>query len=199
MKKKLIALLSFGLLAAASQLFSQVDNPGKFYVAVRGGAYWLDSITINGAKVAPDAGYSISGAVGYEMFLTDFGNYEHPLNLRLEVESGYANVSKSVTVSGQNVSGNIDSVPVMFNVLIDYYFTSSFYAYGGIGAGLCITDFSVDYLGSQNTTNYAVQARAGLGYKINEVVALEVGYRIFSEKFKEPVGQTLEGGIVLRF
>jgi|GEM_PF-2216679 len=193
MNKKIIAWCSFGLIASLTSAFASFEE-GNFYVAARGGAMWIDSISVAGGKFTPDAGYSVTGAVGYEMPLPDLGNPDHPIRLRLEIESGYAN--SSTTVNGTSV--NIDFVPVMANAIIDYYITQNIYVYAGIGGGLSIQNASA--LGySENHNNYAVQARGGAGYKITETISLEAGYRIFSQKFQSPVAQMFEAGIVMRF
>lgn len=193
MNRKIIAWCSFGLIASLTQVFAALDD-GKFYVAARGGAVWVGSTNINGKSITLDPGYAVSGALGYEMALPDLGNPDHPIRLRLEIESGYGSASSTQG----NISYSSNTVPIMANAIIDYYFTQKLYVYGGIGGGLAIQDVSGGAY-SENHTNYAVQARGGAGYKLNEALSIEAGYRIFCQKFENPLSQMFEAGIVLRF
>jgi len=223
MKKKLITLLCATLLVAWTQAFgasAPALGTGQFYVSVRGGAVWIDSTFVSVTNLATgttvsgdvnmDTGYAVTGAVGYVMSIAEFDDPFRPLKLRLEIESGYANATKyaSGTVSGYSVSGKLEAevVPVMFNVLLEYSLSESFYVFGGVGGGLSIQKVSLSANAgsasdSTSKTNnyYAAQARLGVGYMINENVSLELSYRLYSQQFSSPLTQAVEGGIAVRF
>ncbi len=189
MKKKLIALFCVGLLAAGSQVFgASALGKGQFYVSARGGAMTVDRVTTAaGTKVTLDTGYAITGAVGYVMPIYDLGNPYRPLKLRLEIESGYAEASKS--------GYKVKIVPVMFNAMLEYNLTEKIYVFGGVGGGLSIQKST----GEDDHNYYAVQARGGVGYMFNEVLSLELSYRLYAQQFKSPLAQMFEGGITMRF
>ena len=186
--KKLIALLSIGLVASCANVFGglfgdSVYGETQFYAAMRGGALWLDGVDGNYL----DTGYLITGSVGLQMPLCDIMNDPTKVvDVRIELESGYGANSKD--------GFNANLVPVLVNVLVDVPITEKLYLFAGVGGGLAMLNGDIE-----EHTLYMVQARGGLGYKLNEVIAIEIGYRLAALQFKEPLMQSMEGGLVFRF
>lgn len=201
MKKNSIAAALILLIAFAAPAFAAYGD-GNFYAAVRGGAGW-DSINISNVNF--DTGYGITGALGYDVSVSDFDQFR----VRGEVEFGYASVSANMQSGVVSGTDKIDSIPLMVNGLVDFYVTEQFYLYGGGGLGALFSNENVNVnapgvsvWGTGSSVQFCTQVRVGLGYKITETVALEAGYRLLvAAPFDDHplIKNMIEAGIVLRF
>lgn len=201
MKKNRINACLLLLCSFAAPAFAEYGD-GNFYAAVRGGAGW-DSINISNVNF--DTGYGITGALGYDVSISDLDQFR----VRGEVEFGYASVSANIQSGVVSGTDKIDSIPLMFNGIFDFYVTEQFYLYGGGGLGALFSNENVTanapgvvVWGTGSSVQFCTQLRAGLGYKITEMIALEAGYRfLVAAPFDSyPLFRNMiEAGIVFRF
>ena len=130
-----------------------------------------------GTKAKFDAGYNLSGALGY-----------HWGKLRLEGEIAYAeNDFDTVEIVGIKVgaNGDLSSLGFMLNAFRDFEISGPWHVYLGGGAGLAIVsinDLSIVGvpLADDDDTVFAYQLGTGAGYGISPSSTLTLDYRFFS-------------------
>lgn len=177
---------------------------GGPYVTIAGGALWLHDADVNGADIEFDTGFSVLAAVGYA-----FGN-----GLAVEVESGYmeADFQGHADYLGQHVDfdGEFRQVPIMANVLYHMDITDKLGFYIGGGAGIVWSETEVEsvqglpFSASYDDWEFALQAKAGLCFHINEAASVNIGYRFIHVNdaiggSDDSKGHVLEGGFTYRF
>ncbi|OIO60733.1 MAG: hypothetical protein AUJ82_01815 [Verrucomicrobia bacterium CG1_02_43_26] len=183
MNKKLLTIL----IAAASFVGGQAfAGDSDFYVAGFGNGGWHNDSSIKNIGVTNKTQYKFGFgggvAVGYI--------FEQ---IRFELEGSYRqNDIKKSTVTGLTLNkgkGNVNYASLMANVYYDIPVSEDFYVYVGAGAGVAQEKIKNDMIASPATTiaNYrstrtvfAWQAMVGVGYNINEDVAIYAGYRLFA-------------------
>ena len=160
-QKCIIGLLALCLLPQVSL----AKEEGQLYGALSLLAVWNDDadLDLNGVKVADidyDAGFGISGAIGY-----DWGN------VRTELELVSRSNDMDITAGAVTLGGDIDSLALMGNLYYDQHNSSDFTPYIGVGLG------AVDVDGFD--TVFAYQAMGGVTYTIDKQNEVFVGYRYF--------------------
>lgn len=187
---KYVAHIAFltTLLASASALAEvEEERWPRWYVGISGGVAFFDESDLSGASTGGidyDAGYSVSGSLGYLPAFS--GPYLN--NLRFEVELGYrAAEMESYTLNGTSFSGRDDvrMLTYMANAFYDFRNDGKWTPYLGAGAGLA--DVHVDSSsGLGNTSDsdevLAYQFLAGVTYAPESIPLTEwgIGYRYFA-------------------
>lgn len=169
-------------------------DKGGFYVGVKGGYEYRDpsgsvgdnaaAATNNNAtgKWKDESGYTVGGAVGY-----NFAGFGVPV--RAEAEYLYHDQFKySATNSTTGAfSSKIDIHTVFANFYYDFKTGTAFTPYVGAGLGVAWINQKVASTftgwtgstsdGSYDTTNFAWNVGAGVGYSLTDNVILDLGYR----------------------
>lgn len=163
MRKSLGALAAFAISLAASSANAQTWYAGG-YGALN---YTHDgSVTAFAGDAKYDLGLGIAGYIGF--FVQD--------NIRIEGELSYR--ANDIDSIGGPVSGDVETLAVMANALIDFKLESNFEPYLGAGLGLAEVEYRIGVLGFDDTV-LAVQMIAGLGVELSPTVELTVDYRLF--------------------
>jgi outer membrane protein OmpA-like peptidoglycan-associated protein len=178
--KKIISSLALVSSVAFVPVLAQAQTPEGPYVAVHGGVNFNDSSDLKfgdttpfpgqKARIKTDTGYAAGGAFGYS-----FGNFGFG-SPRLELEGTWrSNNIKHLDVGGSRVGGhgNVDSVAIMTNALMDFDTGTNFYPYLGGGFGAVMGWVDSDY----SDTVFGYQGIAGVGYNVTENVGLTLDYR----------------------
>ncbi len=162
MKKALLAAAAVVALPAMAQA-QTAPMPG-FYIGGEGGLNWLLNTTIAGLGVTTSTGWAAGGMIGYDF-----------VGPRVEVEATYRSNPGTTGANGFAVSGNIDQLSVMANLLYDFMPASVITPYVGVGAGVAFVD-SNTALGS---TVFAYQGIIGLGWNATENVRVNLDGRYY--------------------
>lgn len=120
------------------------------------------------AELSFDPGFGFIAAVGNEFD-----------GLRGEIEMAYRTNDVDKFSSGgfsESVNGDISSLAVMGNLLVDLPLSESIRPFLGAGIGLA----NVDLDGDDDDTVFAYQAIAGLGFPLTHVTTLDLQYRYFA-------------------
>lgn len=191
MKKYAIATITAAMLSAPA-ITAKAD---PLYISLSGG---LNLMSNSDAKVS-DTETSIKNAVEYKRGYALEGAFGEKTGVfRGEIAVGYQSSDVDKVLGSDIVEqlGEIDNyedltvtasaLTVMYNVYADYDMKGilSPYLMGGLGAAFVDmgTSFKVDgveYDSSYDKTVFAWQLGAGLGIKITNNVALDLGYRYF--------------------
>lgn len=165
-KKALLAaaaIVAVPMAANAQSLFSATGPayPG-FYIGAEGGANWL----LNNNSYLMDTGWAAGGKIGYDF-----------VGPRIEVEGLYhSNTGTGVVAfpngAFANVSGRIEQVSVMANLLYDFFPGATITPYIGAGAGVAFVDSTIQGC-RMCSTQFAYQGIVGLGF--NATQALRIG------------------------
>jgi OOP family OmpA-OmpF porin len=166
MKKALLAAAAvFALPVAAhaqSDWFTSTYQayPG-FYIGAEGAANWL----LNNQSYIMDTGWAAGGKVGYDF-----------VGPRVELEGMYHSNTGSAVVAFPTgyatVTGRIDQVSVMGNLLYDFFPGAMITPYIGAGAGVAFVDANIQGC-KMCLAMFAYQGILGLGY--NATPALRIG------------------------
>ncbi|PKN11723.1 MAG: hypothetical protein CVU69_11260 [Deltaproteobacteria bacterium HGW-Deltaproteobacteria-4] len=103
--------------------------------------------------------------------------------LRGEIEMAYrTNDIDEVSFQGLNasVNGDITSLAVMGNLLVDLAVSETVRPFLGAGIGLANVEVNSNDLGDEDDTVFAYQAIAGLGFPLTHVTTLDLQYRYFA-------------------
>ena len=166
MKKFLLATaVMFAVPAAAnaqSDWFSSTNPTYQgFYIGAQGGLNWL----LNNQSYVMDTGWALGGRVGYDF-----------VGPRFEVEGMYHyNTGSAVVIfptGYANVSGRIEQVSVMGNLLYDFFPGATVTPYIGAGAGVAFVDANIQGC-KMCLTMFAYQGILGIGY--NATPAMRIG------------------------
>ena len=152
---------------------------GGWYLGVSGGAAFLQEISVDGVDIQSDVGWSAIATLGY-----NFGN-----GFAVELESGYAETEfDKISFGGfdRGLGGDYKQIPIILSGVFNGRINDVLSVYIAGGAGAVWSESSIDGWGggrggriSVTDDNWAfvLQAKAGVRWDINDVVALNVGYR----------------------
>lgn len=181
----LMVVLAFGQAFAAD---------GGVYVGIKGGYEYRDisknDVTAGNqqnatnSKWSDKSGYTVGGAVGY-----NFAGMGLPV--RAEAEYLYHNQFKYSAVNGTATgstgafSSKIDIHTVFANVYYDINTGTAFTPYVGAGIGAAFINQKVASTftgwggnnGNYDTTNFAWNVGAGVGYSLTKNIIIDLGYR----------------------
>jgi len=166
-KKALLAAAAVLALPVAAQAQSSSwfgsagpTYPG-FYIGAQGGANWL----LNNQSYVMDTGWTVGGKVGYDF-----------VGPRVELEGMYHSNTGSAVVAFPTgyatVTGRIDQISVMGNLLYDFFPGAMITPYIGAGAGVAFVDANIQGC-KMCLAMFAYQGILGLGY--NATPALRIG------------------------
>jgi len=166
-KKALLAAAAVLALpmAAQAQSSSWFGSAGPtypgFYIGAQGGANWL----LNNQSYVMDTGWTVGGKVGYDF-----------VGPRVELEGMYHSNTGSAVVAFPTgyatVTGRIDQISVMGNLLYDFFPGAMITPYIGAGAGVAFVDANIQGC-KMCLAMFAYQGILGLGY--NATPALRIG------------------------
>jgi OOP family OmpA-OmpF porin len=152
-----VALLATPMAAANAQsMFTPgAANPG-FYIGGEGGLNWL----LNNNSYTMDTGYAVGGKIGYDF-----------VGPRVELEGLYRNNRGSGIVQSPNgsfnyVTGQVNQISAMANVLYDFAPGATITPYIGAGAGIAFVDPSLAPGCTMCSTQFAYQGIVGIGYNL---------------------------------
>ena len=166
MKKLLLATALMFAVPAAANAQSDWFSPSSqtyqgFYIGVQGGANWL----LNNQSYVMDTGWTAGGKVGYDF-----------VGPRVELEGMYHyNTGSAVVIfptGYANVTGRMEQVSVMANVLYDFFPGATVTPYIGGGAGVAFVDANIQGC-KMCLTMFAYQGILGLGF--NATPAMRIG------------------------
>lgn len=134
----------------------------------------------------------------------------------IELELGYCRAN----VKDHDLLARWNALSGMINLIYNYSFTESIFAYVGAGAGVASVGYKTDgdmqglnvSVKLNDITTFAWQLFAGLGYQINENWDVRAGYRMFNTtkaklgsfgnadlEAKQPFVHNIEFGLTYRF
>jgi opacity protein-like surface antigen len=159
----------------------EVASAENFYVAVRGGPGWTEDKDLGPVGETDvftfGTGFTGGGAVGYSF----------PFGLRVEGEVGYLYAPLKHD-NGVDVDGSTKSFQLMANAYYDLKLAAlgPFKPYVGFGIGGARVNHDHEFFSDSRgikiaidewRTAFAYQARAGIGYDVNQWLDLSLGYR----------------------
>jgi len=169
MKRFLMTVVFATVFMATS---AQAAAKGKLYFAGTAGIGIASDLEEQGVEVSFDPGWSITGAVGYDMGM-----------FRVEGEIGYRTVDiDEVTITGfppVSIPGDASALTFMVNGYYDHEMGSKLTPYVGFGMGLADTDVEIVGVSVGGDTEFAYQFMLGAGYEVAPNVVLTGGYRFF--------------------
>lgn len=124
------------------------------------------------AELSTDPGFGFIAAVG--------NTFE---NVRGEIEMGYrTNDTDEISSGGISIplNGDITSLSVMGNLLVDLPLSESIRPFIGAGMGLANVEADLNGIGSEDDNVFAYQAIAGIGFPLTHVTTLDLHYRYFA-------------------
>jgi len=131
------------------------------YIGVQGGLNWL----LNNQSYVMDTGWALGGKVGYDF-----------VGPRVELEGMYHyNTGSAVVIfptGYANVSGRMEQMSVMANLLYDFFPGATVTPYIGGGVGAAFVDANIQGC-KMCLTMFAYQAIAGVGF--NATPAMRIG------------------------
>lgn len=203
--KKLLTTTCLALGATCAAQAATMDY--TYYIAARGGMNILEKSTFTTGGISTDEGFKngefAAVAIGLRNVAFSSGG-----GFRLEVEGAWSRNDF------KDIGGNLQGYRLFGNLFYDQPLTDSVYLFIGGGVG------GVQYHarpeggaigGSDKDLVFGYQGMAGIGWRLADFVALEVGYRISSSqdpKFslsgvdieaKAPLMQVFEAGIRFEF
>ncbi len=207
MRRLFTALAATGILAATALNASAQDRlltsddlfPWKgWYMSVHGGGVFKGNengtLTASGVPGSVgsrhrfDTGFQLGGALGYSWQFAGT-----PWALRVEGEYTYSR-NNADTLSGGGLTGSVNGAlqnhSIMGNLYVDYTWRK-WVPYVGAGVGVAMTNLTTSAPGGTvqidgSDANLAVQAMAGIDYKILPRWKLGVGYKyqaVFSNSY----------------
>lgn len=205
MMKKLIATTCLSLGAVCATQAAKMDY--TYYIAARGGMNFLEKSTMSSGGLSTDQkfkdGEFAAVAIGLRNAAFEYGG-----GFRLEVEGAWSRNDF------KDIGGNLQGYRLFGNLFYDQPLSESFYLFIGGGVG------GVQYHarpqggtlgGSDKDLVFGYQGMAGIGWRIADFLALEVGYRVASSQdpsfnfsgtnvsAKAPLMQVVEAGIRFEF
>ncbi len=199
MKKKLtlIAIVSFFCITSISNAEMYVS--GKLGAAfVSDADYTEQGVTLD-MKFEVDTGYTVSGAIGNKF---KSGRIEGEVAYQSSEIDQFTASAGGASVS-IDTSGDVSVLSFLVNGYYDFILDSKVSPYigGGIGfAQISTNDITLTALGQsvslpdQDDTVFAWQIGAGIGYALNDKLALDLGYRFFTSSDAE-----FDGGSKIEF
>ena len=170
MKRALLVAVAALVLPAAAQAQSMfapgTANPG-FYIGAEGGGNWL----MNSNNYNMDIGYAVGGVMGYDF-----------VGPRVELEGVFrSNNGRGTANFGNvfsNVSGRIEQLSVMANLLYDFLPGATITPYVGAGAGIAFVDAAINGC-SLCSTQFAYQGIVGLGWNVDQSFRINLDGRYY--------------------
>jgi len=180
---------------ARAQFVAPAAGPGGFYIGPEGG--WTGLLTATntgdcgGGCIPPSpgfqavslerfsAGYNVGGRAGYQLGAWRF---EGEINYRHNDSHGLDMVSP-ILRRGRADGAERHSVSEMANLIYDFDlgWLVTPHLGGGVGAAEVTRNLSNRFGGTHDTvTAFAYQGLAGVRYRINPALALDVDYRYFA-------------------
>ena len=156
------AILTLPVAAHSQSLFDPAGPtwPGV-YIGAQGGLNWL----LNNQSYVMETGWAAGGKVGYDL-----------VGPRVELEGMYHSNNGTAVVAFPtgyaNVSGRIEQISVMANVLYDFFPGATVTPYIGAGAGVAFVDANIQGC-SLCLTMFAYQGILGVSYSATP--ALRIG------------------------
>ena len=126
-------------------------------------------VSVNDADVSGNPSGELSFDPGFG-FIAAVGNEFE--NLRGEFEMAYR------TNDIEDISGDVSSLAVMGNFLVDLPLSESIRPF--LGAGIGLANVETDNGSDSDDTVFAYQAIAGLGFPLTHVTTLDLQYRYFA-------------------
>jgi outer membrane protein OmpA-like peptidoglycan-associated protein len=164
MKKTLLAAAALLVLPAAAN--AQTANPG-LYVGAAGGLNWL----LNNNSYQMNTGWALGGVVGYDF-----------VGPRVELEGMYRSNNGTGTVAFPtgfaNVSGRIEQVSAMANLLYDFSPGATITPYLGAGAGIAFVDSTIQGC-RMCSTQFAYQGIVGVGWNVDQNFRINLDGRYY--------------------
>jgi len=165
-KKILMAIVGMFALPVGAQAQStftpKQTNPG-FYFGAEGGLNWL----LNSGRNDMNTGFAVGGVAGYDF-----------VGPRVELEEVYrANNGQRSTRFG-SISGQIEQLSTMVNVLFDFIPGATIPPYAGVGAGVAFADSGLNGC-SLCSTQFAYQGIVGVGWNVDRNVRLNLDARYY--------------------
>lgn len=167
-------LLAVAALALHPALSGRAADVGPYF-RLDGGASFVEGtgLEIDGlpGHLSLDTGFRVDGIFGYRLNRW----------LGVEFEGGFQDNSvSSLSLEGQTAHPGSDShlyqIPLLANVVFRYENSTAFIPYVGAGAGGVLSRLKI-YGDDDQTAVFALQAKAGLIYKIMEDAWVDVGYK----------------------
>jgi OmpA-OmpF porin, OOP family len=171
-KRALLAAATIAVLPTAAHAQSDwftSANPTYqgFYIGAQGGLNWL----LNNQSYVMDTGWTAGGKVGYDF-----------VGPRVELEGMYHSNNGTAVVAFPtgyaNVSGRIEQVSVMANLLYDFFPGAMITPYIGGGAGVAFVDANIQGC-SLCLTMFAYQGILGIGYNATPAMRISVEGRYY--------------------
>ncbi len=195
-KTHLLILSALALVVALAFGPAYAADKGGVYVGIKGGYEYMDHTkggvsTTNAQNATNESwsdknGYTVGGAVGY-----NFAGMGLPV--RAEAEYLYHNQFKYNAVNGTaagstgEFTSKIDIHTVFANFYYDIKTNTAFTPYVGAGLGVAWIKQKVSSTftgwttgtddGNYDSTNFAWNVGAGVGYALSDNVVLDLGYR----------------------
>ncbi len=171
---KIARLVAAAAVAAAVPAAAQAQSiwdPGPtfpgVYVGAQGGLNWL----LNSNNYNMDLGYAVGGMVGYDF-----------VGPRVEIEGMFRSNNGSGTANFgnifSNVSGRIEQVSVMANLLYDFLPGATVTPYIGAGAGIAFADAYINGC-SLCSTQFAYQGIVGVGWNASQNFRVNLDVRYY--------------------
>ena len=129
-------------------------------------------VSVNDADVSGNTSGELTFDSGFG-FIAALGNGFD--GLRGEIEMAYRNNDLD-KFPNNNATGDITSLAVMGNMLVDLAVSESIRPFLGAGIGMA----NVDWDGDEDDTVFAYQAIAGVGFPLTHVTTLDLQYRYFA-------------------
>lgn len=124
------------------------------------------------AEVSTDPGFGFIAAVGNTFDgLRGEGELAYRTNDLDKISAG---------IDSAPLNGEMTSLSVMGNLLVDVPLSESVRPFLGAGIGLAQIDFDLSGVGSEDDTVFAYQAIAGIGFLLTHVTTLDLQYRYFA-------------------
>jgi len=164
-KSLLAAVAAILVLPAAAQAQSVFGSPGPAYPGVYIGAEGALNWLLNTGSYSMNTGWAAGGKIGYDF-----------VGPRVEVEGLYHSNNGTGVVAFPSgfatVSGQIQQVSVMANLLYDFFPGEAITPYVGGGLGIAFVDSTIQGCGLCST-QFAYQGIIGVGW--NATNALRIG------------------------
>lgn len=164
-------------IAALSAGSALAEPPTGYYVGGGAGITHTMDSDIDGTGINTEADFDI-GPAGVLAF-----GHRYDSNYRGEIELGYrANDLDGLSGATTSVSGDVNALTVMANILYDYNYAKNFRPYFGIGAGMARIDIdgatpvSTTSVNDSDTT-FAMQGIVGMAYDLTSNLELFGDYR----------------------
>ena len=175
MRKLSIGLLLAGTVLAAQAAMAQGAGPAPgWYAGAGAGVNFREDAKLKGAGVG-DIDFDLGPAA-----LMNFGYRFGYLSLEAEPSIRFNSGDTSTS------DGNLTTLGLMGNLILDFFPQSAFSVYVGVGAGVAHSNYSklksaggATLLSDDDDVNFAGQGIAGIRYTLNPNWTLNLSYRYF--------------------